>query len=351
MVSRTTLTLVITVGVGAGCGGKGGAKGDGGADGPTVTSAWTARDLGVGRCVAINGGGVLLGLDEAGGTFTVTADGTRTPLGAWQAGAMAIGSAIADDGTVVGYGESKAGRTAIRWKDGVWSVIAGLSPGWSAAVGIGPDGRVVGVKSHGAPGELIGFVVAPDGTVGALPGAPTALGSAGYLATAASAIGIVETASGETHAAVFAGAAPRDLGTLGGPTSLPYGANARGDVVGVAENATKVGRAFLSRASGGALVDLGVAPAAVSSEARGIDDAGDVAGNVYDRLGVARPVIFVPGKTPVEIMPVDASGKRWLAARVAAMAGDGKLAGWGLPPAGADGGAEDLHCVLWTKEK
>ncbi|MEM6351909.1 MAG: DUF3466 family protein [Cyanobacteria bacterium P01_D01_bin.14] len=76
-----------------------------------------------------------------------------------------------------------------------------------------------------------------------------------------------------------------DLGTLGGPSSLAYGLNEMGDVVGVAEDADGISRAFVwSDGTMVALPDLGFGGIAYD-----INSSGDVTGAVDTGLDYARP--------------------------------------------------------------
>ncbi|MEL7354825.1 MAG: DUF3466 family protein [Cyanobacteria bacterium J06560_5] len=76
-----------------------------------------------------------------------------------------------------------------------------------------------------------------------------------------------------------------DLGTLGGPSSLAYGLNEAGDVVGVAEDGEGINRAFVwSDGSMRALPDLGFGGVAYD-----INSSGDVTGAVDTGVDYARP--------------------------------------------------------------
>ena len=71
----------------------------------------------------------------------------------------------------------------------------------------------------------------------------------------------------------------QDLGTLGGTSSMAYALNELGQVAGVSLTALGVSHAFLWTPGGG-MQDLGVLPGAVASIARGINDLGQVVGEV-----------------------------------------------------------------------
>ncbi|MEL6856048.1 MAG: DUF3466 family protein [Cyanobacteria bacterium J06607_13] len=76
-----------------------------------------------------------------------------------------------------------------------------------------------------------------------------------------------------------------DLGTLGGTSSLAYGLNEAGDVVGVAEDGSGISRAFVwSDGTMTALPDLGFGGVAYD-----INSSGDVTGAVNTGVDYARP--------------------------------------------------------------
>jgi probable HAF family extracellular repeat protein len=94
-------------------------------------------------------------------------------------------------------------------------------------------------------------------------------------------VGQAETATLEWHAFRMADGVTRDLGTLGGQTSIAYGVNTLGQVVGQADTADWLGRAFYH--AGGELdvaVDLGAlsAESFAQSSASAINDSGWIVG-------------------------------------------------------------------------
>jgi probable HAF family extracellular repeat protein len=335
----------VSNGLGGAAGGSGGTAGNAsGAGGSSGSATWATADLGSGRCLALNARGDVLGTEENGVTFVVTKDGSRSPLGSSDAGASPVGVAIALNGDVVGYSEGMNGRTAMYYSGGTWTAIAGLASAWSAAIGIGDQGQIVGVYGMQTHGETHAFI-SSGGALGTLPIGPSH-NSAAYIAGAGGIVaGIAETTDGQTHAFVVAGDQMRDVGTLGGSSSVPLGMNTRGDVVGAAETAAGVRHAFLAPAGGGALVDLGVPAGALTSEARGIDDQGRIVANVFDASGLSRPIVFVTGKNPVGLLPADTSTNPYIAAYATAMTTDGLITGWGVPRDTTNGA---VRCLLWT---
>ena len=302
--------------------------------------SWTLVDLGPGRCVAINVRGQLLGTTEAGSTFLLAADGTRSELGVYEDGAQALGQALSDAGEVVGTSEAASRRTAVQFTGGRWVAVAGLSGApWSSALGIAGDGRIVGVRGVDGDAAMRGFAIGADGERDLA--VPAARGSMAFLAGAGDRVaGVVETESGDTHAFWSAGGELHDLGTLGGEASAPLGMNQRGDIVGAAETASGARHAFVAR-QGGALVDLGASLGDQLSEARGIDDAGHIAGNLIAGGGTLRPVVFADRGDPIDLLR---GSTAYVSAAVTAMSSDGRITGWGVPLTAA----ATAHCLLWT---
>jgi probable HAF family extracellular repeat protein len=310
-----------------------------GADGSAPVAA---RDLGRGRCVAINSRGDVVGVDADDTTFVVTSDGMRTPRPPPDSSTTAIGVAIDDSGRIAGYVTGPMGNHAAIYRDGAWSLVSNL-------------GRGSEILAATAKGTLGGAAYRSDGKLEAfllVDGKPAPMswpsgGSAVYAATDGGHIaGILATATGATHAFVGTGQTLSDLGTLGGLRSAAYGMNARGDVVGTSEMAGGGAHPFVARAGTLQMVDLGLPDGASSSDARGIDAAGNIVGNSIASNGLSRAWVFRPGLSPVELPASDASGIRYASVHVAAISAKGQAVGWGMP-APSDAGAT-FRCLEWS---
>jgi probable HAF family extracellular repeat protein len=97
------------------------------------------------------------------------------------------------------------------------------------------------------------------------------------------------------HAFIWnSGSGLTDLGTLGGDTSYAFGVNDSGEVVGysyLADNVTR--HAFTWTASGG-MVDLGTLPGGSWSQGEKINASGEIAGEALDANGKQVPVFWSP---------------------------------------------------------
>lgn len=89
-------------------------------------------------------------------------------------------------------------------------------------------------------------------------------------------VGVSSTATNTTHAFLYSDGIMTDLGTLGGSKSKAYGINDHGQVVGYAYDTNELWHAFLY--SGGNMTDLGTLPGGMVSEARDINNNGQVVG-------------------------------------------------------------------------
>ncbi|MCC6361578.1 MAG: hypothetical protein IT450_22820 [Phycisphaerales bacterium] len=251
---------------------------------------------------AINPAGVVVG--------TSYDLGEMTPHGfSWAGGATsALGNfaprGVSDAGVVVGYMtllQADYGwvEHACRWSDGVLIDLGTLGGHTSHALGISPDGRIVGSATTVSERE-------PHATLwqGGAPIDLGTLGGAGAQAYAMNAAGDVvgwsNTTAGVPHAFLFAtdssgGVVSRtDLGSLPGDYSYAYAVNARRQVVG-----TSAARAFVWQ--DGLMTDLNTAiPANLGwrlDAAYAINNAGRIVG-VGRYQGFPRAFLLVPRDCP-----------------------------------------------------
>jgi probable HAF family extracellular repeat protein len=198
---------------------------------------------------------------------------TVTDLGALVAGGDSRAWGVNEQSQVVG----QAGSYAFVWENGN---IAKIPPGRASwAFGINDIGQIVGERYGGWTQAVLwenGQMVAL-GTLGGLAASARAINNAGQIT------GWADNASGSDRAFLFANGAMADLGTLGGPQSWAFGINSLGQVVGAADtDIVPPGNLPISRAfvyADGAMVPI----AGDYSEARDINDVGQVVGS--DEVG------------------------------------------------------------------
>ena len=118
----------------------------------------------------------------------------------------------------------------------------------------------------------------------------------------------------DTHAFLFTdGTGMADLGTLGGYVSTAFALDGAGNVVGTAENASAAMRAFLWTQASAAMRDLNdcipVNSGWVLTEARGVNDAGQIVGNGLHN-GQPRAFLLTPNSGPDAAPPTSRRSMR-----------------------------------------
>lgn len=228
-------------------------------------------------------------------------------------GASSFASDLNDSGQVVGAALTAAGAGhAFLFSSGVMSDL-GTLPGdtTSSAAAVNNFVQVVGSSSAGTGLSSVTRAFLYSG------GAMTDLGSLGghftratgsFTAAAdindagqvvgASLAPIPGPAESTLHAFLFSGGVLTDLGTFGGFTgffqSFADGINNAGQIVGSSNGAGDPGfHAFLL--SGGVMSDLGALPGYCCSDARDINSAGQVVGNLMSGTGVNHAFLFSGG--------------------------------------------------------
>ena len=270
------------------------------AGGETHAFLWKAgrmTDLGTlggdfSAALAINESGAAAGqCKTAAGDYhpCVWRNGAVEDLGVLDGyGGTATG--INNRGDVVGeIWTSSGGTHAFLWRKGVMTDLGTLGGEWSTASAVSLPGWVVG-SSQNENGEPRAFVWSR--------GRMTELRTLGGAASSASGInlwrqiaGAAETASGEVHAARWSGNTLDDLGTLGGASAGAEDISDMGWVVGSSQTADGQTHAFLWRAR--RMLDLGTLPGGTTSIAFGINVFGQVVGR-SDNGGAERAVLWAP---------------------------------------------------------
>ena len=116
-------------------------------------------------------------------------------------------------------------------------------------------------------------------------------------------------------------------------------------VVGSAQTPSGDRHAFLVRAGSTVLIDLGLPPGTVTSDARGIDAAGDIVGNAQAADGTGTAWLFQAGRPPIPLVAKGAGRDTFLGIHAAAISATGRAVGWAVLV--SDAGAV-LHCIQWT---
>src|SRR3989440_177093 len=192
-------------------------------------------------------------------------------LGALPGDSTSLAHGINDAGQVVGQ---SGWLHAFLWDNGTMTNLGNLGGPLSAATGINNAGQVVGTSetpsgwSHAflwQNGTMIGL-----GTLGGGQSNAVAINDAGQIA------GLSSTASGETHAFLWQNGTMEDLSTPPGDYTEAFGLNDAGEVVGILLGANGTDHAVLWE--NGIMHDLGTLNGATTSEAHGVNAAGQVVG-------------------------------------------------------------------------
>jgi probable HAF family extracellular repeat protein len=264
------------------------------------------------------------GINKADQVSGALADDTPAEFtdGAWASLKTPTGGAtttgINATASISGY-MNRFPRTAVLWKpSGKLVKIPTVNPGDAhtgmTAYGIADDGTVVGTATapSGVPFTTFAFTF--------LGGAVTNLGvPAGGSTSDARAINSQGQIVGQAmfvdsaapgHAFLYTGGDWRDLGTLGGPSSLATAINARSHVAGCADT-TVAGHphAFLYR--NGSLTDLGVPAGGATSCAAGIANDDTVVGTWIDSVNQAHAFIYKDGVRYDKLAQITDAGTTW----------------------------------------
>ncbi|MGC4114808.1 MAG: hypothetical protein QM765_09395 [Myxococcales bacterium] len=234
-----------------------------------------------GGAVAMDRTGKVLG-NSAQGPWIWDGDATVRyvlPGGSWKTVATGFNS----KGEVVGYEEAAPGQPPRAFlivgdarRD--LGTLGGLS---SAAKAINEAGTVAG-DSTLASGEYRGFLYREGAMsdLGSLGGAETlsfAINPLGQVA------GQSQLSDGGRHAFLFDGQALRDLGSLGGRFARAQAINGKGQTAGMSQLVPSDSKTHAFFHDGVTLRDLGALPGLPWTSATGLNDAGVVVGNVYNK--------------------------------------------------------------------
>jgi probable HAF family extracellular repeat protein len=270
---------------------------------------------------------LLYSQTAAAQAYTLTDLGTLRPGSARIHDINSLGQAVGASGYPHG-----SETHAFFWTRKTGMHDLGSLPGgdYSVASAINDSGQVVGTSN--AKDGMHAFLWTAANGLRRLPGFSTTDSTTAYAINGA---GQVAGASG-THAVVWSGNVPQDLGTLGGAWSEAHGINSTGQVVGVSD--TKAGpHAFLWK-SGAPMQDLGALPGDSSSRANRISDQGTVVGASEGFRGVQA------------FIWTNSSGMQ----AIGALQGGGYSEAFGVnnlgQVVGQSGSSLGTRAFLWTKE-
>jgi len=263
----------------------------------TVASSYVFTDLGTfsggnSTAYAISESGHVVGTATISNTDTHAFEfwnGTLRDLGTLKGGVGSGALAVNDAGTIVGYGNvaSTGAFHAVRFAaSGPLDLNAAASANYSAAEGVNEAGQVVGFIEGANPNPnssatiVLRAFVANNGAITLLPSLGGNTSEASSINNLSQIVGWSDL-SGDLveHAFLYAAGHSKDLGVLpGGTFSEALHINDSGQVVGVGNTTGGAFDAFLY--SGGVLSDLGTL-GGNTSVAYGINNSGDIVGYSY----------------------------------------------------------------------
>jgi probable HAF family extracellular repeat protein len=235
------------------------------------------------RPAALNDAGQVVGNSPSGPWVYDTKTNTVRRLVAAGDTRSFIARGIAANGDVVGYEARGSSRRAVLFPARGGVIDLGIGNGdYSTANVVNGSGRIVGDWVTGE-GEYHAFAAGPQGfvdigTLGGIESLTFAMNEPGQVT------GQAQLASGPRHAFLWDGKL-HDLGSLGGNFSRGQAINRLGQVAGMSTltpSDDDLIHAVVWDGSG--MRDLGVLPGLPWVSATGINDAGVVVGNVYNKL-------------------------------------------------------------------
>jgi probable HAF family extracellular repeat protein len=184
-------------------------------------------------------------------------------------------------GDVVGYELSGTQKRAFVYANDSLTFPGTLGGGFSMGVGISNGRRIAGDAKTGG-GESHSFVyengsVRDIGTLGGNETMTLAVSPGGNVT------GESQAADGTRRAFLWDGHSMRDLGSLGGDYAQGQAVNDKGMVAGLSELVPGDHKIHAFLWDGLAMQDLGIIPGLPWTSATGVNEAGVIVGNVYNK--------------------------------------------------------------------
>lgn len=252
------------------------------------TRATGEKDLGnLGRdlftaALGINESGQVVGSSTPAGTdrrvaYVRSPDGTFTQIG--PSTTYSFANDINRIGSVAGNITADGRVRAFRWSSGGgMTLLPDLGGDFTQGRAINDRGEIAGTSNRGMAGVSEPVVWSATGEIRKLRTLGGVYGTAQDINNQGQVAGIATDSLNRYHAVLWQpDGTVQDLGTFGGTRSMAWGINDRGEVVGGSTTvAEEIHAFFWSKESG--MIDLGVLPGKSGSDARRINENGDVVG-------------------------------------------------------------------------
>lgn len=308
---------------------------------------YTLQDLGTvpgatsSSAAAINDAGHVVGTSGSGGQSThafAYAGGSITDLGVGLSGSS-FATGINDSDQIVGYTTSGTlPNGAFLYSKGNYQSL----PQLVEAAGINNQGQIAGdISLTSPPGRFAALY--SNGTVQNLG----VQGSSFNIGAGINNNGqvIFNSSQGTTYEGyLYSNGALTELPTLGGFSGTVYAINDQGQIVGTAMTAGtyRGGDSHAYLYSDGTIQDLGTLPGDTTSEALGINDAGEIVGDSENGIGNPGHAFLDVNGTMYDVNNLVSGDAGYVITSAVAINASGQIAADAITPSGVE------HAVLLT---